>query len=389
MVGAIRASATPDRADRLFPGDIDQLRFPGGGLGLAHGAAGVLYALTEAAGVRVPEYEEWLVTRVAEPPKGMRLGLYDGLAGVAYTLARLGHPDAAARAALSCLGENWDRLGHSLYGGLSGFALAMISVGDHVGEPRLADAAIRAAETVAAPYAAAGGAVRPRDRGRVPWRRRPAARRVGEGTAVHPLVRADRRPGLPRRRRGCHSRRPGTMRHRRQWRAAGRRRLADAAVPRPRQRRHRHGDRPVHGAPSERGVRGRGPRDQARRQLRLLRAGRPVQRPRRDDRLPVRHTRRERAGRGRRVVGAQVDRLAWHAVRYAGGLAFPGDMLLRLSMDLGTGTAGVLLGTAAALAPGGAALPFFARPASLPVRVPGSSPAPVQGASNQPALARR
>ena len=35
----------------------------------------------------------------------------------------------------------------------------MISVGDHVGEPRLADAAIRAAEIVAAPYAAAGGAV--------------------------------------------------------------------------------------------------------------------------------------------------------------------------------------------------------------------------------------
>ncbi len=135
MVSAIRASATPERADRLFPGDIDQLRFPGGGLGLAHGAAGVLFALTEAAGVRVPEYEEWLVTRVAEPPKGMRLGLYDGLAGAAYTLARLGHPDAATRAALSCLGENWDRLGHSLYGGLSGFALAMISVADHVGEP--------------------------------------------------------------------------------------------------------------------------------------------------------------------------------------------------------------------------------------------------------------
>ena len=75
-----------------------------------------------------------------------------------------------------------------------------------------------------------------------------------------------------------------------------------------------------------------------------------------------------------RVVAAHVDRLGWHAIRYAGGLAFPGDMLLRLSMDLGTGTAGVLLGTAVALAPCGAALPFF-RPTSLPVRVPGSSPA--------------
>ncbi len=47
MVRAIRASATPDRGDRLFPGDIDQFRVTGGGLGLAHGAAGVLYALSE------------------------------------------------------------------------------------------------------------------------------------------------------------------------------------------------------------------------------------------------------------------------------------------------------------------------------------------------------
>jgi hypothetical protein len=65
-------------------------------------------------------------------------------------------------------------------------------------------------------------------------------------------------------------------------------------------------------------------------------------------------------------VVAQVRRLAWHAVRYEGGLAFPGDMLFRLSMDLGTGTAGVLLGLAAALAPGGAAMPFLGPPVSLP-----------------------
>ena len=33
--------------------------------------------------MRVPEYEEWLVARAAQPPPGMRLGLYSGLAGVA------------------------------------------------------------------------------------------------------------------------------------------------------------------------------------------------------------------------------------------------------------------------------------------------------------------
>jgi hypothetical protein len=91
----------------------------------------------------------------------------------------------------------------------------------------------------------------------------------------------------------------------------------------------------------------------------------------------------------RRVASAHVDRLAWHAVRYAGGLAFPGDMLFRLSMDLGTGTAGVLLGAAAALAPCGAALPFFAQPARLPARVLGSAPAPPRGAPNPLEPARR
>jgi hypothetical protein len=90
-----------------------------------------------------------------------------------------------------------------------------------------------------------------------------------------------------------------------------------------------------------------------------------------------------------REIGTQVERLAWHAVRYGGGLAYPGDMLLRLSMDLGTGTAGVLLGTAAALAPHGATLPFFARPASLPARTTTDSPAAVQGAQDNQALTRR
>jgi hypothetical protein len=65
-------------------------------------------------------------------------------------------------------------------------------------------------------------------------------------------------------------------------------------------------------------------------------------------------------------VRAHVARLAWHSVPYQGGLAFPGDMLLRLSMDLGTGTAGVLLGLATALAPRLAALPCLVQPMNSP-----------------------
>lgn len=390
MVDAIRASATPDRADRLFPGDIDQFRVPSGGLGLAHGAAGVLYALSEAAGVRVPEYEEWLVTHAAEPPKGTRLGLYDGLAGVAYTLARLGHLDAAVRAARICLGENWDRLGHGLYDGLAGFALAMMSVGDHVGEPWLADAAIRAAETVAAPYVAAGPGVAGQ---------RAAARSGGavgllRGASGKALlfIRLYERSGdtayldaaegaiaddLDR----CVTDGNGALQVDDGWRtlpylaggSVGIGLVIDQFTAHRPNAAFADAARAISLAASS-GLYAQAGLFNGRAGMIAYLAG------------P-----RDESGQeaSRRVASAHIDRLAWHAVRYAGGLAFPGDMLFRLSMDLGTGTAGVLLGTAAALAPGGAALPFFARPASLPVRVFGSSPAAPQGAPNQPTPARR
>ena len=40
---------------------------------------------------------------------------------------------------------------------------------------------------------------------------------------------------------------------------------------------------------------------------------------------------------------AHLRRLSWHALPYQGRVAFPGDQSFRLSMDLATGTAGILL----------------------------------------------
>jgi hypothetical protein len=59
------------------------------------------------------------------------------------------------------------------------------------------------------------------------------------------------------------------------------------------------------------------------------------------------------------VVASHVRRLGWHAVGYKGHLAFPGDQLLRLSMDLATGSAGVLLALGAALHDAPTGLPFL------------------------------
>jgi len=52
--------------------------------------------------------------------------------------------------------------------------------------------------------------------------------------------------------------------------------------------------------------------------------------------------------------------LRWHALSYGDGLAFPGNQLLRLSMDLASGTAGVLMAIGAALHDRPVCLPLFA-----------------------------
>jgi hypothetical protein len=61
-------------------------------------------------------------------------------------------------------------------------------------------------------------------------------------------------------------------------------------------------------------------------------------------------------------AATHVRDIAWHALSYGGGLAFPGENLLRMSMDLGTGTAGVLLALGGALHDRPVHLPFLAAP---------------------------
>lgn len=93
IVEGILASATLDRDDRLFPGDVEQFR-SGGGLSLEYGAAGVLLCL-DAVGVPVePAHVEWLVRAVKRWDEPLP-GFYNGLHGIAYALDRLEHSEAA------------------------------------------------------------------------------------------------------------------------------------------------------------------------------------------------------------------------------------------------------------------------------------------------------
>ncbi|MFD9077286.1 serine/threonine protein kinase, partial [Streptomyces lasiicapitis] len=133
LAEAIRLSATPEREDRLFPGDVRQ--FDNQGASLAFGAAGVLHALhvtgrsgRPAFAEHFEEYVDWLV-RAAERTRWPRPGLYDGLAGVAYVLDELGRTEAAQETLARLGGLALDGCGGGLFGGLAGVGLTRLHFG--------------------------------------------------------------------------------------------------------------------------------------------------------------------------------------------------------------------------------------------------------------------
>ncbi|MFJ4186715.1 class III lanthionine synthetase LanKC [Kitasatospora sp. NPDC089509] len=141
LVAGIHAGATPDRPDRLFPGDV--AGFADGGTGVAHGAAGVLYALHRVGADWPEEYADWLVAAMRR--RGVRSGfgsgfgsglggLYDGPLGVAVVLARIGRTEDAAELLARVRGGQGARGAGAvrparepgLYGGRAGAALARV-----------------------------------------------------------------------------------------------------------------------------------------------------------------------------------------------------------------------------------------------------------------------
>ncbi|MGR3867905.1 class III lanthionine synthetase LanKC [Streptomyces graminifolii] len=358
MVKAILASATPDRDDRLFPGDVAQFS-DGGGLGLAHGAAGVLYALDATGADRHEEGERWLLDRTAPPPVGTPLGLYDGLAGVAHVLDRLGHRQRALDLIDGILAERWQNLSSDLHGGLAGLGLVLGQLAADTGESELRERAAEAADIL--------------------------VRRLAEP-----------RPASPRRRAGLLRGASGpALFLLRQYESTGDKRLLDAATAALRQDLEccvvqRGGglevdegwrtlpylgdgsvglgmvlDDLLAHVPDETGEFERAragilaaatSRFYAQPGLFQGRAG-----------MILHLARTTEPGAAAHRLAEQVAGLGWFAMSYEGQLAFPGHQMMRLSMDLGTGTAGCLLALGAAFgdaesAPGLPFLPPLRRP---------------------------
>jgi serine/threonine protein kinase len=374
LARAIVASATPEREDRLFPGDIQQ--FSVGGLGLAYGAAGVLHTLDATGAGRHPELEEWLLRQATNPKSGQRTGLYDGLHGAAFALAHLGYRQDALDVLDICLRENWETLGSELFGGLAGIGLNLLHFADRTGEPALRLAAHRAAELVAErlrepdpdagdpdPLVSGG----PRTAGGLMHGKAGQALLLlraydDTGDAAYLDAAAD---ALRRDLRRCVVRGNGTLELNEGWRTMPYLAVGTAGI----------------GHALDDYLRYRPDEQFAEAVSRIERTCRSTMYI-----LPGLFTgragilmylaARSAAPASDPLVAKQVRNLSWHVIPYGDGLAFPGIAMLRLSMDLATGTAGVLLALAAALHGERVHLPLL-----TPTRRPATTPDPQTPAS--------
>jgi tRNA A-37 threonylcarbamoyl transferase component Bud32 len=357
MANAIVSSATPERDDRLFPGDPKQ--FETNALNLAYGAAGVLYALDVTGAGRHPEYEGWLVERAMDPQPATRIGFYDGLHGIAYALDRFDHRSEALALLDICASEldgRMERIGLDLSTGLAGIGLNLAHFATRTGDAALWRQAVHVAEAVADRLGEEDSVAE------VSGGNHPHAglTRGSSGPALlflrlyehfrDPVLLDYAQTALRQDLRRCVVRDDGAMDVNEGWRSmpyladgsAGIGLvLADYLV-------HRDDERFSAAAAAIRQTAecpfyiepglfwGR-----AGMILYLARAHPPAttaQDP---------------------VVASHIRRLAWHATTYRDGIAFPGEQLLRLSMDLATGTAGVLLALGAALHDEPVGLPFL------------------------------
>ncbi|SHG87138.1 class III lanthionine synthetase LanKC [Streptoalloteichus hindustanus] len=344
----ILASATPLRPDRLFPGDVAQFR--SGGVNLAHGAAGVLLALANAGAPIDPGHVDWLL-RAVRDWDAPRPGFYTGLHGIAFTLDQLGRRAAA----LSTLDRAVELMSggvpaRGLFGGLAGIGLNLLHFGHATDDIVLHRSALVIADQLAdqvanpstsdtpAPVGLANGGAGIAlfflhcyrdtadaaflDLAATALRADLAHCRVGPGDTLHVVEGRRTLPYL-----GSGSTGIGLV-------------LREFL-------RHRHDEELAQAL------------RRVRRTCQVESALFPGLFTGHAGLLAASAVLGEQAPLANPAVRAHLRRLSWHAEFHRGRLAFPGDQLLRLSTDLATGSAGVLMALAAVFERRAGFLPFL------------------------------
>ncbi|MEU1351637.1 class III lanthionine synthetase LanKC [Streptomyces sp. NPDC005775] len=368
MARAIIASCTPEREDRCFPGDIAQFASPAGGQSFGYGAAGVLYALHETGAPPCPQAEQWLLARAKDPAPGTPLGFYDGLTGIAWTLDRLGHREQAAELARIVVRQPLQGLTADLHSGYAGIALALDDLArnatatDGIALSRAADEctslAVHAltdggpAHRTGLLYGAAGLALL-------------LLRRYGTtgDRQLLDLAATALRRDLAR----CQEGADGTLlvvegTRTMPYLGAGSAGLATVI------------DDYLALRPDEELEKARASLMPASRSAFYVQPG--LFRGVAGLILQLARTRTGDRTDRRRVIHRHAELLSCHAMPYKGELAFPGEQLMRLSMDLATGTAGCLLALGSAFADTTASLPFLPPLRPAPPRSAAPEPAP-------------
>jgi serine/threonine protein kinase len=348
LVAGIHASATPDRTDRLFPGDPNQ--FVTGGIAMRSGAAGVLLALHQV-GAGVPaEYVDWLAGTARLERRYVRGGLYDGLHGVALALDVLGRPDDALEILDLAQAERDESSAVGVLGGGAGVALTLLHFADRTGDARYRRAAARITQDLAALLTdepARANSRRPSKAGLMRGMTGPAMlflRRYETSEDPHDLDLA--RAALLRDLHRCAELPDGTRQVHDGSTYLSYLDDGSAGIAVVLQQYLHHREDPA-----------------------LARALEQIRHACHPQYVFQPGLFRGRAGfiavlchlavpDDEQIVRDHVRRLGWHALRYRGHLAFPGTSLLRISMDLATGSAGILLALHAAFEETAVILPF-------------------------------
>lgn len=131
ILAHILSTPTYTRKDRLFPGD--PAVFSTNPLSVAYGACGVAYALKEMLGEVPREITDWILERERSaalyPP-----GLYVGLAGIAWTLLALRKRDEAKAAAAMAHEHRLASDSADVFYGLAGLGMAELKMFAESGE---------------------------------------------------------------------------------------------------------------------------------------------------------------------------------------------------------------------------------------------------------------